>query len=125
VAELGLRSSILKVGLDYHVGTAGARLPAILRQKVGLVRCLLKRPDLLVVNDATAGLDAASEMRVLDRLREHMRGRSMVWTLGRADLAKRFDRVLVVEDGRVLEHGAFAELVGKPDSALVRLLDSA
>ncbi len=125
VAKLGLRSSILKVGLDYHVGTAGARLPAILRQKVGLVRCLLKRPDLLVVNDATAGLDAASEMRVLDRLREHMRGRSMVWTLGRADLAKRFDRVLVVEDGRVLEHGAFAELVGKPDSALVRLLDSA
>jgi len=122
VCQLGLRQSVLKVGLDYHVGNAGARLSSILRQKIVLIRCLLKHPDLLVVNDATAGLDEASEARILDRLREHMGGRGLLWTVSRPTLAARFDRVLVVEDGRVLEQGSYAELSARPDSAMMRML---
>jgi energy-coupling factor transporter ATP-binding protein EcfA2 len=124
VSQLGLRQSVLKVGLDYHVGSAGARLSPVLRQKIALVRCLLKGPDLMVVHDATAGLDAASEDRILARLREHLKGRGLLWTVSRPALAERFDRALVVEDGRVVEQGSYAELSARPESAMARMLEA-
>ena len=52
---------------------------------------------------------------------EWAKGRTVVWALGRADLARAFDRVFVLDDGRLVEQGTFAELE-RPESALSRLL---
>src|SRR5262249_11369733 len=54
---LGLRTTVVEVGLDYNVGVGGKRLSTVQRQKVGLARALVKRPDLLVLNEATSVFD--------------------------------------------------------------------
>jgi ABC-type multidrug transport system fused ATPase/permease subunit len=53
--------AIIEVGLDYAVGIAGSRLSPAQRQKVGLARGLLKRPDLVILNEATAALDGSTQ----------------------------------------------------------------
>jgi len=108
--ELGLRPLVVRNGLGYHVGVGGARLASADRQKVALVRALLKRPALLVLDHAGALLDPASQGRVVDGVLAERRGQGVVWALSREEYAERFDSVLVMERGRLAEHGKFAEL---------------
>jgi ABC-type multidrug transport system ATPase subunit len=108
--ELGLRPLVVTIGLDYQVGVGGARLPVTDRQKVALVRAMLKRPALLVVDQALAPLDPASQQRVLDGILAERKGRGVAWVLSRPDLAERFSVVLVMERGKLAEKGAFADL---------------
>ena len=108
--ELGLRPLVVNIGLDYQVGVGGARLAVADRQKIALARALLKRPALLVVDQAVSALDTASQMRVLEGILAERKGQGLVWVLHRADLAERFDQVLVMERGKLTEHGRFEEL---------------
>ncbi len=108
--EMSLRSAIIDVGLDYHVGTAGSRLSPAQRQRAGIARALLKRPDLLILNEATAALDGSAQAKVSEGLRQEMAGRVLIWALHRASLARNFDRVLVMSGGRLQEQGRFDEL---------------
>ena len=103
LAHLGLRRAVLIVGLDYPVGVAGKRLTAVQRQKVGLARGLIKHPDLLVVNAATAVFDAAAQARVLGRMLESRKGKGVVWVLDRDDFLDKFDRVLALREGKIVE----------------------
>jgi len=98
------------IGLDYQVGVGGTRLAIADRQKIALVRALLKQPVLLVVDHAVAGLDPLSQERVLNGILRIRQGRGVVWVAQRPDTAERFDVVLVMERGKLAEHGAFAEL---------------
>ena len=122
--ELGLRPLVINIGLDYQVGVAGARLAVADRQKIALVRALLKRPALLVLDQAIAPLDASSQLRVLEGILAERKGQGVVCVLHRADLAERFDQVLVMERGKLSEHGRFAELKANGGS-LHRLLMAA
>jgi putative ABC transport system ATP-binding protein len=108
--ELGLRPLVVRLGLDYQVGVGGARLPIPDRQKIALVRALIKRPELLVVDQAVAALDPMSQQRLLEGILAERKGRGLVWVVSRADIAERFGVVLVMERGRLAEKGAFAEL---------------
>lgn len=110
VNSLGLREDVIQVGLNYEVGVAGGRLSSIQRQKLGVVRALLKAPDLLIVNQALAGLDAASERRLIENIRKTMDNRGILWILGRVQLAELFDSVIVMERGKLLEQGPFSAL---------------
>jgi len=112
VDELSLRQTIIDVGLDYNVGTGGSRLSFAERQKAGIAREVLKRPDLLILNEATSALDGQAQSRVTKGLREEFAGRGIIWVLHRADLAKNFDRVLVLSNGKLEEQGTPAELDG-------------
>ena len=113
VANLGLRDDIIRAGLNFQVGIAGSRLSAQQRQKIALGRCLLKRPDVLVVNDATSAFDPATENRLVVRLIEHMVGRGVIWALGRPELAAEFQNVIVVDRGKVIGSGAYDEILGR------------
>lgn len=106
----GLRQAVIRVGLEQPVGHGGRRLPQARRQKLAIARGLLKRPDILIVNEATGALDNAAELRLVERLRAHMGGRCLIWVLNRLALAQYFDRILVLGDGRVVEEGTYAEL---------------
>ena len=119
--ELDLRRTLIEVGLDYPVGTGGSRLSEAQRQKLAIAGAVLKRPDLMALNDATAVLDGATETALLDRLKAEFAGRSLVWSLHRPRLASAFDRVLVMEHGRLVDQGPPAELE-KPGSPLAPLL---
>ena len=91
------------------------------RQKLAIARTLLKRPDLLIVNEAAAVMDGATQTLLVERILDEMRGRGVVWTLQRAGLAERFDRVLVMRSGRMVEQGSFAEL-NRAETALGELI---
>ncbi|HEX3415049.1 MAG TPA: ABC transporter ATP-binding protein [Stellaceae bacterium] len=119
--ELGLRRTLIEVGLDYPVGTGGSRLSEAQRQKLAIASAVLKRPDLMALNDATAVLDGTTETTLLERLRLEFADRSLVWSLHRPRLASAFDRVLVMEHGRLVDQGPPAELE-KPGSPLAPLL---
>jgi len=110
VNSLGLREDVIQVGLNYEVGVAGGRLSSIQRQKLGVARALLKAPDLLIVNQALAGLDTASERRLIENIRKTMDNRGILWILGRVQLAELFDSVIVMERGKLLEQGPFSAL---------------
>lgn len=110
VDKLGLRRPIMEVGLDFQIGISGARLSAAQRQKLAIARCVLKRPDVLVVDEATAGLDDTTQGKILENLLTEFRGRSLIWIVHRASLGREFEQVLVMEGGKVVERGAFEEL---------------
>ncbi len=119
--ELGLRQRVIEAGLDFNVGIAGARLSIVQRQKLGFARCLLKQPDVLIVNEAAAGMDSSTQTSLLETVLNQRRGKGVVWTLQHPKAAEHFDHVLVMRAGRVAEQGSFAELT-QPGSALSELL---
>jgi ABC-type multidrug transport system fused ATPase/permease subunit len=110
LSALGLRHAVIDVGLDYHVGTGGSRLSVGQRQRAAIARSLLKRPDLLILNEATTALDGPTQGKVTDGVRQEMAGRGLIWVLHRAGLARNFDRVLVMSGGKLGEQGRFADL---------------
>ncbi len=123
VDELSLRQTIIEVGLDYNVGTGGSRLSLAERQKAGIAREVLKRPDLLILNEATSALDGQSQSKVTTGLRDEFASRGIIWVLHRANLAKNFERVLVLSNGKLEEQGTPAELDG--NGSLMSLLIAA
>ena len=110
---LALRATVIDVGLDYQVGSGGSRLSAGQRQRAAIARALLKRPDLLILNEATAALDGQAQAKVTQGLQQEMAGRGLIWVLHRASLARNFDRVLVMSGGKLQEQGRIADLDGK------------
>ena len=108
--ELELRPLVVKIGLDYQVGTGGARLLAADRQKIAIGRAILKRPVVLVLDQAAAVLDPTSQNRLLASVLLCRERGAVYWVLNRVDLAERFAQVLMMEKGRLVERGKFADL---------------
>ena len=110
VDGLGLRPRVIEVGLDYNVGAAGRRLSTAQRQRAALVRALIKRPRLLILNNALAVFDDLTQRRLTERLRTMMGGAALVLITDNVALARMFDRVVVMKEGRVIEQGPVKEL---------------
>jgi putative ABC transport system ATP-binding protein len=123
IDALSMRQTVIEVGLDYHVGTGGSRLSAAQRQKAAIARAVLKRPDLLILNEATSAFDGRAQSKVSDGLREEFAGRGIIWVLHRASLARNFDRILVLSGGKLQEQGRLSELEG--NGSLMSLLVAA
>lgn len=110
VDQLGLRDPIIAVGLEFEVGIAGSRLNAAQRQKLAIARGLIKRPDWLMLSEATAAMDPRSQAAVLNGVLEMRRDAGVVWLLQRANECEAFDTVLVIENGTVVQSGRYADL---------------
>jgi putative ABC transport system ATP-binding protein len=117
----GLRRAVIEVGLDYDVGTAAKRLTLPQRLKLDLARALVKRPDLLIINEATSLLDGATEAKIMDNILAARRGQGVVWTLHRSSLARKFQRAVILRGGRVVEQGSPTELA-RPGTAFHELV---
>ncbi len=101
----------LPEGYDTHAGEAGSRLSGGQRQRVALARALLREPVILVLDEATSALDPATEAAINSTLARVSEGRTVISVTHRLASARGFDRVVVVEDGRVVENGSHAELL--------------
>jgi ATP-binding cassette subfamily B protein len=95
----------LPAGLDTLVGERGKQLSSGERQRVALARALVADPTVLVLDEATGALDPSTESEIVDRLAEIRRGRTTIVITHRLDLARRADRAVVIERGRVVEDG--------------------
>lgn len=105
VQEMALRSAIIAVGLNFAVGSAGARLNATQRQKLCIARAIIKKPDVLILNQATSSFDTATQTRLMKNILEEFEGRCLIWSLDHAEKTAGFDHVLVMRSGRVVEQG--------------------
>lgn len=103
VTEMGLRQDIADQGLDFQVGIGGGRLSAAQRQKVGVARALLKRPDLLVLDQALESLGASGRSGVLEAVLNEAGDRGVVCVMSPMADTDGFDRRIVIEAGRIVE----------------------
>jgi subfamily B ATP-binding cassette protein MsbA len=102
----------LPEGYDTVLGERGARLSMGQRQRLTIARALLKDPPLLILDEATSALDAESEALVQQALEVLMRGRTSIVIAHRLATVRSADRILVLDDGRIVEQGTHAELLG-------------
>ncbi|MEW9549641.1 ABC transporter ATP-binding protein [Nonomuraea sp. NPDC050783] len=98
-------------GLDTVVGERGYRLSGGERQRLTIARLLLAQPRVVILDEATAALDATSEAAVQAALGEALAGRTAVVIAHRLSTIRAADLILVVEDGRIVERGTHAELL--------------
>ncbi|HEX7795165.1 MAG TPA: ABC transporter ATP-binding protein [Vicinamibacterales bacterium] len=113
LAALGAFVDRLPEGLQTIVGERGTALSAGERQRIALARALLVNPAILVLDEPTASLDPIAERALADGYEAVMRGRTTIVITHRLDLALRADRVVVIDDARVVEEGTPGDLVSR------------
>jgi len=115
----------LPMGLDTVVGERGVVLSGGERQRTALARALLRKPRLMLMDDALSAVDSETESRILENLRTFLNGVTLVLATHRVFVAELCDRVLVLEDGRAMEYGTPQELAAMPGHyARIRQLQS-
>jgi ABC-type multidrug transport system fused ATPase/permease subunit len=103
--------SALPQGLDTPLGERGATLSGGQRQRLALARALVRRPRLLVLDDATSAVDPSVETRILRGLKRAARPSTVVLVASRRASILLADRIIFVEDGRVCAEGSHEELL--------------
>ena len=121
VDQLGLREAIMQIGLEFEVGIGASRLSVAQRQKLAIARCVIKRPDIMIVNEATAHLDGATQMRIMHNLLAEFSERGLIWVLHRPNLAEHFSQTLVLDEGTVVQSGHYDD-VSRPGSPFAEMM---
>ena len=122
----GLASLVARLpnGLATSAGERGRALSAGERQRVAIARAFLADPAVLVLDEATGALDPATEATVAAGYENVMRGRTTIIITHRLELARRADRVVVLDRGRIVEEGTAFELMRRDESSFSGLFAS-
>lgn len=109
-------------GLNTVVGDRGVKLSGGQRQRVAIARAILKDPSILILDEATSSLDAASERLVQEALEKLMENRTTIVIAHRLSTIRKVDRILVIKNGEVAESGTHHELNALGDGIYSNLL---
>jgi len=107
----GLADKHDRSGYDAHVGERGVKLSGGQRQRIAIARVLLKNAPILVLDEATSALDSEVEAAIQEQLHELMRGKTVIAIAHRLSTIAALDRLVVMDDGRIVEEGTHRELL--------------
>jgi ABC-type multidrug transport system fused ATPase/permease subunit len=122
--EYEMLEEIVELGLSHEVGSHGSNLSGGQKQKLAIARTLLKKPTILLMDEATSGLDNSSQEHIQQLLEDEWRGRSTLLTVvHRIDMVKNYDRIAVMKNGKIMETGTYDELL-EQDGLLADLVSA-
>jgi ATP-binding cassette subfamily B multidrug efflux pump len=108
---LGLQDWKDRAGYEAHVGERGVKLSGGQRQRIALARVILKDAPILVLDEATSALDSEVELAIQEQLLGLMEGKTVIAIAHRLSTIARMDRLVVIEQGRIVESGTHDELL--------------
>ena len=106
---------------DTYVGERGIKLSGGERQRVAIARAILKNAPILVLDEATSSLDSHSEMLIQDALDTLMKGETTVVIAHRLSTIRKMDRIIVFENGKIIEEGSHEALIEKTGGLYAKL----
>ena len=109
-------------GYDTNIGDQGGKLSGGQRQRLCIARAIMKNPEILILDEATSALDTESERLVQDALANLMKDRTSLVIAHRLSTIKNSDKILVMNEGRIVESGKHEELI-EMNGAYKRLHD--
>lgn len=107
--------------LDTYVGERGIKLSGGERQRVAIARAILKNAPILILDEATSSLDSNSEMLIQDALNNLMQDKTVIVIAHRLSTIQKMDRIIVVDQGKIIEQGSHEELLEKENSLYKKL----
>jgi ABC-type multidrug transport system fused ATPase/permease subunit len=111
----------LPYGLETYVGERGIKLSGGERQRVAIARAILKNAPILVLDEATSSLDSESEMLIQDALNVLMENKTVIVIAHRLSTIQKMDRIIVVDNGQIVEQGNHQELLASENSLYKKL----
>jgi ATP-binding cassette, subfamily B, bacterial MsbA len=103
----------MPTGFETELGDRGVRLSGGQRQRLAIARALLRDPEILILDEATSALDSVSERLIQQSLEKLAVGRTVIAIAHRLSTIARADKVVVLEQGEIMEQGTYSELLGK------------
>jgi len=110
---LNLRDHAGRKGYEAHLGERGVKLSGGQRQRIALARALLRDAPILVLDEATSALDSEVEAQVQAALHRAMQGKTVIAIAHRLSTIAELDRIVVLEQGRIVEQGSHADLLAR------------
>jgi ATP-binding cassette, subfamily B, multidrug efflux pump len=108
---MGLRDWKDRTGYEAHVGERGVKLSGGQRQRIAIARVVLKNAPILVLDEATSALDSEAELAIQEQLKDLMEGKTVIAIAHRLSTIARMDRLIVLEQGRIVEEGSHETLL--------------